>query len=96
MLVNSIIGVGGLNSASKGAKIVISLAEKLQIPIAVAANKVGNSSTVFIYARVKTPVTPHLANTTKRGIRATCEEPKKIMQTPPMACMVKQIAKDDF
>lgn len=40
------IGKGGYFSAISGAKIVATLAKKLQNPIAVAQNKVGNTSTV--------------------------------------------------
>lgn len=40
------IGSGGYFSATRGAKIVATLAKKLQKPSAVAQNRVGNTSTV--------------------------------------------------
>ncbi len=63
------IGSGGFFSAIKGAKIVATLAKKLQNPSAVAQNRVGNISTVETYTMTKPLEIPNFAKVTNIGIK---------------------------
>ena len=66
--VNISIGSGGCFSAIKGAKIVATLAKKLQKPRAVAQKRVGNTSTVETYTMTKPLEIPNFARVTNIGM----------------------------
>ena len=56
---NMTIGNGGLTSARRGAIIVKSLANRVQIPKAVDLNITGNNALFARYATVKVALTPN-------------------------------------
>ena len=82
-LTKIIIGSGGSLSATWGAKIVKTLAKKLQNPRAVAQKRVGKISTVAIYTITNAPAIPNLARITKNGIQKRYSAPRNRMQIPP-------------
>lgn len=66
---NIVIGNGSDFSATYGAPIVQILAKKLQMPIAVDVNKVGNRSVLEIKHKLKVLAVPSLVNITNMGIQ---------------------------
>jgi hypothetical protein len=76
------IGIGCVCSAIIGAPIEKVLPNKLQIPIAVAAKRVGNMSAFTKNTRLKKPDDPNFVNMTKIGIKLTYYASNNII-TPP-------------
>ncbi len=95
-ITKSNIGRGGYVSATSGAKIVNTLAKKLQKPRAVAQNRVGNTSTVLTYTITKPPAIPNFAKTTKKGIQKVEDSPRNRMQIPPITERPNNKVNDSF
>ena len=76
------IGIGGDCSAIIGAPIVKVLPKRLQIPIAVAAKRVGNMSAFTKNTRLKNPELPNFVNITKIGIKLVYDVSSNIIKPP--------------
>lgn len=92
--VKMIIGSGGSCSATIGAKVERTLAKKLQNPIAVEQNKVGNKSIVAKYTNKNPPVRPNLHITTNRGISTVSDSPRNMITKPPIVDKINRKVND--
>lgn len=69
MIKYNVIGSGSGFSATYGAAIVLSLAKKLQMPIAVALNSVGNKSLLLKNTKLNVLLVPILPIIMNKGIQ---------------------------
>jgi hypothetical protein len=79
-------------SAISGAKIVATLATKLQIPIADAQNRVGNVAAWLAYTKLNADAIPKDAISTRPGKTQAAKSslyPKHAIRVPPAVANVK-------
>lgn len=93
---STVIGAGSGNSAISGERIVENLANRLQMPKAVAPTAVGNIYGVAKYEILKASAIPDLANKTNIAIKAPSALKNITRKRPPTDASKNDIINDSL